>query len=234
MTQLQPEASAKPGAGCVGRQGRLLRLPVRAALVAAVCAGLGWVGAGVSGADPASFDTERAVVERLHGALLAAMRSAADQPFDTRREGLRGVILETFDFAFMAEKSAGRHWRALDDTQRQALTAAIADLAVSNYAARFDDYDGERFETTATEAANYDTVLVRTEIVQRGGTATRLDYRLRGTAEGPRVIDIFLNGTVSELAMRRAEYSSVIQREGFDSLLTALHQRVAALPVSAR
>ena len=94
--------------------------------------------------------------------------------------------------------------------------------------------DGERFETAGAEAANYDTVLVRTEIVQRGGTTTRLDYRLRGTPEGPRVIDVFLNGTVSELAMRRAEYSSVIQREGFDALLTALHQRVAALPVSSR
>ncbi len=227
MTRLQSEPRVAP---------RVSRRAGRAAcrVLLAFAMALGLASPRPATAETATYDTEREVVEGLHAALLDSMRRAADQPFDARRAALRGVILETFDFSFMAEKSAGRHWRELDDTQRRALIEAIADLAVSNYAARFDGYDGEHFVTTGTEAANYETVLVRTEIVQRGGTATRLDYRLRGTPEGPRVIDIFLNGTVSELAMRRAEYTSVIKREGFEALLSALHQRVAALPVSAR
>jgi hypothetical protein len=35
-----------------------------------------------------------------------------------------------------------------------------------------------------------------------------------------------LNGTISELALRRSEYSSLIQREGFAALLSALDQRI--------
>ncbi len=181
------------------------------------------------------FSSERAVVERLHEALLDSMRSAEQSGFETRREALRAVLLESFDFSFMAEKSAGRYWRNLDDDQRLALTTALTELALSNYAARFDAYDGERFETLGAEAAAYETVLVRSRIVQQGGTVTRLDYRLLAGPEGePRIVDVFLNGTVSELAMRRAEYTGVIKREGFDALLAALRERVAALPVSAR
>ena len=145
------------------------------------------------------------------------------------------MIERSFAGRWPAEKSAGRYWRDLSEDDRLALTAAIRDLAASNYAARFDGYDGERFETTGVEAASHQTILVRTRIVQAGGTATRLDYRLRNdAADQTRIVDVFLNGTVSELAMRRAEYSSVIKREGIDALLSALHERVAALPVSAR
>jgi hypothetical protein len=37
---------------------------------------------------------------------------------------------------------------------------------------------------------------------------------------------------VSELALRRSEYSSLIQREGFDSLLVALNQKITTLSES--
>lgn len=180
------------------------------------------------------FAEERAIVETLHGALLESMRRGANRSFDARRGALEPVLAASFDFSFMAEKSAGRHWRDLNETERVALRDAMSELAVSNYAARFNAYDGERFDTTGAEVAPYETVLVRTEIRRGRDTLTRLDYRLHRDARGdPRIVDIFLNGTVSELAMRRAEYSSVIKREGFGALLSALHERVSALPVSA-
>ena len=43
---------------------------------------------------------------------------------------------------------------------------------------------------------------------------------------GWRIVDIYLNGTVSELALRRSEYSALIQREGFEALLVKRFKRV--------
>jgi hypothetical protein len=37
---------------------------------------------------------------------------------------------------------------------------------------------------------------------------------------------------VSELALRRSEYSSLIQREGFDSLIVALNRKITDLSQS--
>ena len=184
--------------------------------------------------NPPSFADEREVVETLHTALLDTMQRAKTEGASARRAALVPVLDACFDFAFMAEKSAGRHWRGLSPGERADLEKAMEDLAATNYATRFDGHEGERFITTGAEVAPYDTVLVHTEIKRSDEVLTRLDYRLHRDASGtPKIVDVFLNGTVSELAMRRAEYSSVIKRDGFPALLEALRDRVSTIPVSA-
>ena len=37
---------------------------------------------------------------------------------------------------------------------------------------------------------------------------------------------MYLNGTVSELALRRSEYASLIKREGWHAVIAALDQRI--------
>jgi hypothetical protein len=40
---------------------------------------------------------------------------------------------------------------------------------------------------------------------------------------------VYLDGTVSELALRRSEFSGIVKREDFDALIAAIDARVAAL-----
>jgi hypothetical protein len=42
-------------------------------------------------------------------------------------------------------------------------------------------------------------------------------------------MDVYMNGTVSELALRRSEYSALLKREGFASLMKAIDDKIAAL-----
>jgi phospholipid transport system substrate-binding protein len=72
-------------------------------------------------------------------------------------------------------------------------------------------------------------MLVKTRIVRTEEAPVALDYRLRQGEGGEwRIVDVFLNGTVSELAMRRAEYSAVLKRDGYDGLIAALEEKIAA------
>jgi len=43
------------------------------------------------------------------------------------------------------------------------------------------------------------------------------------------VIDVYLNGTVSDLAMRRDEFASVIAAGGADGLISRLQNRTQSL-----
>ena len=90
------------------------RLGSRSPGVAAVLALAVIAGAALAEADADGFATERTVVERLHDALLASMQNVSTDSFEERREVLRGVVDKSFDFRFMAEKSAGRYWRNLE------------------------------------------------------------------------------------------------------------------------
>lgn len=169
-----------------------------------------------------------AAIETLHETLLGAMKDADALGFSGRLERIRPVLLDLYDFPFMAEKSAGLGWRDLDEAERARLVDAFSRLAIATYAARFDRYDGARFETLGVQPASHDTVLVKTRIVRGNGEAVALDYRMRAESGRWRIIDVFMNGTVSELALRRSQYSGLLKREGFDALLQAIEQKIAA------
>jgi phospholipid transport system substrate-binding protein len=52
---------------------------------------------------------------------------------------------------------------------------------------------------------------------------------MRNGAGGWQIIDVYLSGTISELATRRSEFSSVLRQRGPDALVALLQQRTAKL-----
>jgi phospholipid transport system substrate-binding protein len=170
----------------------------------------------------------REPVERLYAALLDVMKRAAELGFEGRYRALEPVIGASYDVPFMAELILGRQWRALSPEQQKLWLETFARLTVSTYADRFDSYSGESFEVGDVESGTQGTSLVRTKLMRSGGDPVSLDYRMRNGANGWRIIDVFLNGTVSELALRRSEYAALMRRDGFDALLAAVKQKIAA------
>lgn len=185
------------------------------------------LGTAVAGAEPATDRaTPVAVVERLHGALLGLMREGDRLGFEGRARRIAPILADTFDGAFMAEKAVGRHWRTFDDDQRSRWTSLFAEFTTANYAGNFDRFSGQRFETLGEDGGANDTHLVRTILRDPGNEDVELTYRLHRAADGWRIIDIQLRGTVSELALRRADFTSVLDGEGFDGLVALLRRRI--------
>jgi len=174
-----------------------------------------------SGGDP------KAPVERLHAGLDQAMQRADELGFEGRFTLLDPILAQAFDLDWMAAKSLGRHWKKLSMEQRARWAALFRQLTVSTYADRFDGYSGERFELLSVEPSAQDTMLVHTRIVLTDDEPVALDYRVRARENGFRIIDVYLEGTVSELALRRSDYSSLVKREGFDSLVDAIGEKIA-------
>lgn len=170
----------------------------------------------------------QAVVERLHAALLDAMKRADELGYEGRRDALAPVLAESFDFPFMSRLALGSEWRKLDDARRERWTSTFRELSLATYAARFDGYEGESFVTDATEAAAHDTALVKTRLVRAKDEPVNLNYRLRLEGGSWRIIDIYLNGTVSEVAMRRSEYGAVLERSGFEALVAELETKIGS------
>jgi len=199
---------------------RVARLAAALVLVAAAPAAL-------AASAPAEQATK--VVEGFHDVLLGAMKRADELGYQGRYEKLAPAVRQTFDLDFMAEKSVGRHWRSWDEASRRRWREAFVQHTVASYAGRFDGYSGQHFETEGAEPAAHETILVRTRLVLPEDEDVRLNYRLRQASQGWQVVDVYLNGTVSELALRRSEYSSVLQREGFETLVAHLDEKVEDL-----
>ncbi|NQZ95826.1 MAG: ABC transporter substrate-binding protein [Myxococcales bacterium] len=200
-------------------------------------------------AAPAGADAPQdavSAIEGLHDTLIAAMKDADALGFAGRRELIAPAATDVFDFTFMAVKSLGPHARKLSEGDRLRWIDAFALFVTSNLARQFDGYSGEVFETRAVDSAPRDTLIVQTVLVRPDDDDVRLYYRLRSlavsnpasaaddtpaettdgevddepeTAVSWHVIDVYSNGTVSELALRRSEFSGLFRRQGFEKLV---------------
>ncbi len=180
-------------------------------------------------AAPAEMPQAVEVVESLHAALVGVMKEADALGYAGRFDRLEPVLGRTFDLDFMAEKSVGRHWKDLSPEDQKRLIATFRRFTLANYAGRFDGWSGQHFETVGEDVSTRGTVIVKTRLVDPQDEDVELNYRLRPVDDSWRIIDVYLNGTVSELALRRSENSSLVAREGIDSLLTALEERISEL-----
>jgi phospholipid transport system substrate-binding protein len=169
------------------------------------------------------------VVETFHAGLLELMKHAKELGFQGRIDELDPLMAQTFDLEFMASKTVGSHWRRLSDAEKARWVRVFTDLTTANYAGRFTGFKGEEFVTLGTEDAARNTQLVLTKIIVPDDDDVQLNYRLLQVDGEWKVIDVYLNGTVSELALRRSEYSSALKREGFEELVAAVETKIADL-----
>ena len=182
----------------------------------------------------AAASTPQDVIAHYHTTILAAMRDAAKLGVKGRFDMLKPVITEDFNLPVMARIAVGGYWDKMSDAQRDAYLSAFSDFSVANYANRFDDYSGERFETLKESETSRGDTLVNTAIVKSDGDKVLINYLMRKDGDAWRVIDVFLTGSISELATRRSEYTSVIQHDGIDGLISAIKAKTQELMASAK
>ena len=170
---------------------------------------------------------EAKLINAFNQSLLSLLESNAD--FDARYAIIEPVVAKTFDLEFMAAKVLGRGWKDLTPEQREQWLATFTRLTASNYAGRFVGEKGPSFENRGEQAGSHDTVVVMTRLIDPKGEDVDLNYRMRETNTGWKVIDCYMNGTVSEIALRRSEYGSVLRRDGFEALVSAVNETSDAL-----
>ena len=124
----------------------------------------------------------------------------------------------------------GPPWRTLAPADQQKLVAAFSAYSVATYAHEFTHFGGERFVVNPqpTSAAQ-GGVVVHTQLIPAGSAPVELDYLVRDEGGQPRIIDVFLNGTISQLAARRSEYSATLRQGGAPALAEKLRQKTEEL-----
>jgi phospholipid transport system substrate-binding protein len=170
-----------------------------------------------------------AVIQKFYDVLLSVMKDAKRLSFDQRYQRLAPAISQAYNLPLMGRLAVGPGWAQLQPAQQQRVSEAFSRYTISLYANRFDDYNGERFEVDPNPAANANGTIVQSTLIKTNGEKVTLNYLMRQSEGGWQVIDVYLSGTISELATRRSEFAGVLQQSGADGLVKLLDQRTAAL-----
>jgi phospholipid transport system substrate-binding protein len=170
----------------------------------------------------------RKPVEHLYAVLLECLQNADALGLEGRRAKIAPAVQGGYNVPFMAEKILGRHWASLGEADRTRWTDTFGSLTVATYAERMTAFTGQVFEVLKVEPSQRDTAVVYTQVVTPKEAPIAINYRMRQSDDGWRIIDVYLNGTVSELALRRSEYAAVLQRDGFEKLVASIDEKIKA------
>jgi phospholipid transport system substrate-binding protein len=129
-------------------------------------------------------------------------------------------VSRAFDIPTMIRFAVGPSWATIPPAQQQSLTDAFERLTVASYAHNFDSFSGERFEVDPNVVTRGPDKVVQTRIVPPGVV---ISYRMRQSGGTWKIIDVFYNGSISQLTTRRADFSATLAKGGAPALIAHLN-----------
>jgi len=170
-------------------------------------------------------------IEAYYDQLMPTLKAAGSLSVSERDRRFGPAIRSAFDIGTMAKLASGPAWSKFSGAQQAAVREAFARFLVADYAHQVTDYSGESFvvDPQTSPEARGGGEIVRTKLLQPGGRTVQINYLVRGG----RVVDVYLNGTVSDLATRRDEFASILAGGGgADALVKTLRERTDSLLTS--
>jgi phospholipid transport system substrate-binding protein len=177
---------------------------------------------GVRGEIPAQ------VVEKLHEELLEVMKDAEELGYTSRYEKLEKVIPAIYDFPFIARIVVGRYWNLFNEDEKKKFLDLFTRLGIATYADRFDGYSGESFKVVSMNDFRSGRIIVESVLVQASGDKIHLNYVLHEKDDMWKIIDVIIEG-VSDLALKRADYTAFLRNNDTQALFDELSTRISKL-----
>ena len=171
------------------------------------------------------------VVNHFHLVLIDIMKNGPALGFTGRFNQLKPVILKTFNLSRMAVLSIGPRWYSFTDDQKDIFFDRFTRYSIASYAYHFRRFNGERFELIGTRSLPlHERLFVNTKIITPDQPMPiQLNYLMYYSGTQWQILDIYLAGMISELATRRSQFSSILSKQGFDSLITVFDEKIHEL-----
>jgi phospholipid transport system substrate-binding protein len=166
-------------------------------------------------------------IQTYYQELMPTIQQAGRLSVRERDKRFAPAITTFFDLATMTRLAVGPPWKSFSPAQQAAAQDAFTRFMIAEYASQINDYSGESFvvDPQTSPVSRGGGEIVKTKLLQPGGRTVNINYLVRGG----RVIDVYLNGTISDLATRRDEFASIIAAGGADGLIKRLQDRTQSL-----
>jgi len=182
-----------------------------------------WLAAG------APTDQIRQTVDRLL-AILNDPQLKGEQKKNERRQKLKEVLYQRFDFTEMARRSLGSEWRRRIPEEQKEFVKLFTELLERSYLDKIESYSGEKvLYLKEREDGNY--AEVETKIVDKTGQEYSLDYRIHKVNGDWKVYDVIIED-VSLVGNYRSQFSRVLAKSSFNELLKTMKEKTFSAPAS--
>ncbi|MEA5113677.1 MAG: ABC transporter substrate-binding protein [Geobacteraceae bacterium] len=171
------------------------------------------------------------VINKLNSSLLEAMKGGGKLGYEGRYRLLNPVIRESFALSRMARMATGKYWDTFSKEERDVYLNTYSQWSVASYAGRFNEYSGEQFKVVSESLPERNTVSVISKLIENNKEEVEFNYQFRLVDGSWRIVDIRILG-ISQLALTRAQFVSILGVKGFNGLISLMNGKIVELSKS--
>ena len=145
---------------------------------------------------------------------------------EARREALREVIDQRFNYHQMVRRALAKNWKGRSDQERREFTGLFKKLLENSYASKLESYSDETINFT-DEVIKGKYALVKTKVVRKASTIA-VDYKLIDGGGVWKIYDFVIEG-VSMVRNYRSQFSKIIRKDSYEGLVRKLTDKVNEL-----
>ena len=177
---------------------------------------------------PALAATPVAAIEHFNAATLDIMKNAKALGVEGRAKRFEPAVREAFDLPAMTAFAVGPAWAGFSPADRSAVTEAFTRMTAASYAQNFTGFSDEKFVIAPATVPRGADVVVKSRIVA-SGKPTEIDYRMRGAGAVWKAVDVYYEGGISQLSIRRSEFAATVASGGAAALVKKLGEMAAGM-----
>jgi len=140
-----------------------------------------------------------------------------------RRDQLRQVIYPRFDFAEMAKRSLGSHWRSRTPEEQQEFEELFTDLLANSYVDQIESFNDEKI-LYLREIMDNNHAEVSTKIISSKGEEFSVNYKLHLANGSWKVYDVVIEN-ISLVNNYRSQFNRIITNSSYDELLRKMKEK---------
>ena len=178
---------------------------------------------------PAQAESASTVVERFQASLIKVMQSASESSVRQRYDKLFPSVSDTFHLPLMTQIATGHHWSKAQPNEKAAVVAAFQRMNIATLATLFDGYNGEVFRIVSERPGPSNSTIVLTNLIKSDKSKVKIAHVARKFSGKWQLIDVVVDSGISELKVRRSEYSMVLKNSGMPGLIKLLNDKANEL-----
>jgi phospholipid transport system substrate-binding protein len=140
-----------------------------------------------------------------------------------KRETIRKIIGDRFDFEEMTKRSLALHWRGRSKEERKEFVALFSNLLEKTYIDKIETYENESI-LYIDEMIDGKYAVVRTKVITKKNIEIPIDYKLIKKVDTWLVYDIVIEG-VSLVNNYRTQFNKIIRTSSYEELVEKLKDK---------
>jgi len=191
---------------------------------------LSLISSAVAGTAPDPTEQLRPLLDKIV-AILTDPNLQGEENCYERRQRVMKVAKERFDFAEMSKRVLSSQWRSLSQQEQQNFTALFTTLLEHAYIGKIEDYSKQKVEFREQRIRD-ERAEVKTDIVDNN-VVLPVSYIMILKGREWMVYDIVVEG-VSLIRNYMEQFREIIRKDGYQSLLSQLKNKVNELEETAK